>query len=462
MPSRKSSRGLDNFFNAKSVAIIGASRTPGKIGHVIVENFLHGYKGKVYPVNPNADKILGLKSYPSVKKIPADVDMAVITVPAKIVPSVLKECVEKDVEAVIIVSGGFSETGKVGAKMEKELKKIIKDTKTRILGVNCLGVYSPKNGIDTIFNPRERLDRPPAGDIGFISQSGAVGVTILDRLASEDIGISKFISYENATDINEADALDYLGSDRDTKSIVIFIEGVKEGRRFMEAAKRISKKKPIIVLKGGKTPAGTRAAASHTASLAGSSKIYSGMFKQSGIIEANNWEEFFDFTKAFFQPLPKGDNIAIITNGGGFGVLTADACENFGINLPSLPNDIKKKLRDVMPPHAILGNPIDLTGDATTERYQVALEACLNSKKYDGVIAITLFTIPTLEERIVKTLVKMKRYKKPIICCTVGGDYTYRLSKKIESKKIPVYSSPERAAKAMSILMDYMKYLKNH
>lgn len=456
---------LKKFFEPKSVAVIGASRTPTKIGYVILRNFvksLHGktFDGKVYPINPNADKIAGLKAYPSVKEVKDKIDMAVIAVPAKTVPRVLKECINKKIEAVIIVSGGFSETGKRGEKLEQELKKIIKGTRTRIMGVNCVGVYDPSKSLDTIFNPRERLGRPPAGEIGLVSQSGAVGVTILDRFAEKKIGVSKFISYENATDINETDCIEYLGNDKKTKVIVLFVEGIKDGKRFIKVAKRVSKKKPIIALKGGKTGTGAKAAASHTGSLAGSAKIYSGAFKQSGLIEAKNWEELLDFTKIFLQPLPKGRRIAIVTNGGGFGVLAADACEAHGLGLPPLPADVQKKMKRVLPPYAIASNPMDLTGDATTERFKVALEACMESRSYDGVIAITLFGIPTLGKDVTDVIVGLKKFNKPIVCCTVGGEYTVKLSRKIESGGTPVYTSPERAAKAMSTLVNYRESIR--
>jgi len=454
-------RTLSKFFNPKSVAIIGASHTKGKIGYAILENFVKGhFKGKVYPVNPDTSPILGLTVYSSVKAIPGKVDLAVVVVPAIVVPKVLKECVAKRIEAVIVVSGGFSETGERGRKLEEELKKIIRGTKTRLLGVNGLGVYDPVTDVDTIFNPRSRLSRPPAGTVGFISQSGAVGATILDWLAEEGIGISKFISYENATDINECDCLEYLGMDRKTKVIALFIEGVKDGKRFIKIAKKVSRKKPIVVLKGGKTKAGAKAAASHTGALAGSAAVYSAVFKQTGAIEARNWSELFDYAKAFSQPLPKGNRIAIITNGGGFGVLAADECERQGLQLPEPSAKLKRIFNKNFPAYASLRNPIDLTGDATAERYRIALEACLASKEYDGAIVIALFQIPTLEPEVTDVLIGLKKYKKPVICCSAGGRYSKKLSKRLEAGGIPVYLTPTQAVKAMAALVRYHKWLR--
>ena len=447
---------MDAFFEPKSVAVIGASHTPGKIGYEILKNFVKGgYGGKIYPINPDTKPILGLKVYTSIGRVPGGVDLAVIATPAKFVSEIIKECVEKNVRGVVVVSGGFGEMGKEGKEIEKKLKGIIGSSKTRLMGPNCLGVYDPYSKVDTLFNPRERMGRPTTGDIGFISQSGSVGITILDHMAEERMGISKFISYENATDIDETDCIGYLGEDERTKTIVLFLEGIEDGKRFVDVAKKVSKKKPIIVMKGGKSEAGTRAVASHTGALAGSSKIYSGAFKQAGLLEADQWEELFDFTKAFFQPPPNGKKIAIITNGGGFGVLASDASENLGLDLPELPENIKKKLREVVPSHVILGNPLDLTGSSTTEWYEAAMEACLKSDRFDGLLLITILSTPQLTEDITETIIKMKKYNKPIICCTIGGVYTLNIIRILEAEGIPVYPTPERAAKAMSALVRY-------
>jgi acetyl coenzyme A synthetase (ADP forming)-like protein len=447
---------MDAFFDPKSVAIIGASHKPGKIGYEILKNFVKGgYGGNIYPVNPDITPILDLKVYTSIGRIPHDIDLAVIATPAKTVPDILKDCVEKKVKGVIVVSGGFRESGKDGEELERKLTKIIKGSKTRMMGPNCLGVYDPYSQVDTLFNPRERMGRPTTGEVGFISQSGSVGITILDHMAEERMGISKFISYENATDIDETDSIEYLGDDKRTKTIVLFLEGVKDGRRFIDVAKNVSKKKPIIVMKGGKSKAGARAVASHTGSLAGSSKIYSGAFRQAGLLEADKWEELFDFTKAFFQPLPKGRRVAIITNGGGFGVLASDAAEEFGLELPKLPDNIKKKLRETLPPHVILSNPLDLTGSSTTEWYEEAMEDCIKSDKFDGLLLITILSTPQLTEDITETIIKMKKFGKPIISCTIGGVYTLNIIRILEAEGIPVYPTPERAAKAMAALVDY-------
>jgi len=447
---------LDYLFNPSSVAIIGASHQPGKIGHEILKNLVEsGYKGKIYPVNPDVTPILNLKVYESVKKIEGNVDLAVIAVPAKIVGKVLKECVEKKVKAVIIISAGFSEIGEEGKKLEEGLKKIIEKKKIRVLGPNVVGIYDSFSKLDTLFLSREKLERPKEGNVAFISQSGAVGSTILDWFASEKIGISKFVSYGNAMDINETDLLEYLGEDEKTKVIALYLEGVKNGRRFFEVLKKVARKKPVLILKAGKTEKGSKAVLSHTGSLAGSAKIYSSAFKQAGAIEVNSWEELLDFAKAFStQPLPKGNSLLIVTDGGGFGVLAADEAERQNLNLKDLPKEVVKKLKKVFPDYVILSNPLDLTGDATVERYREAINSAI--EYYDGIIAITLFQVPTLKEEIVYMLAAMKtKVNKPILCCASGGKFTKELSEKIESFGIPVYPTPERAVKAFAALVKF-------
>lgn len=453
---------MEKFFNPKTVAVIGASHTPGKIGYVILENFVKKFTGKVYPVNIDTIPILNHEVFPSVKKIPEPIDLAVIAVPAPVVPSVLKECVEKRVEAVVIISGGFSESGEEGKKLEERCKQIIKKTRTRVIGPNCVGIMDNFSNVDMLFFTEQRLMRPKEGNIAFISQSGAFGSTVLDCLAEEKIGISKFISYGNAMDLNECDLLEFLAKDEKTKVITFYLEGVKDGKRFIQVAKKVSRLKPVIVLKAGKTAAGTKAVASHTASLAGEYKIYSSVFKQTGVIEGSNWEEVFDFAKAFSsQALPKGKNVAVITNGGGFGVLASDECERQGLQLVEPSEGIKKSLKKVFPSYVIVHNPIDLTGDATVERYAVALEECLKGEDYDGIVLIILFQIPTLEEKIVDVVIELeKKYRKPILCCAAGGRYTKRLIEKMEANGISVYQTPERAVKTLAALARYSEWMK--
>jgi acetate---CoA ligase (ADP-forming) len=452
---------FEKFFSPSSVAIIGASHTKGKIGYAIAENFVReSFKGRVYAVNPDTAPILGLPTYKSILDIPDKIDLGVIVVPAVFVAKVLNECVKKKIPSVVIISGGFSEMGEKGKKLEGQLKKILEKSKTKVIGPNCVGVYDSTTKVDTLFLAIDRLKRPKQGNIAFVSQSGAVGSTILDWLAVEGVGISKFVSYGNAIDVNEAQLLSFLAHDENTKVIAVYLEGIKsDGKEFMKIAKQVAKKKPIVVLKAGKTAKGGQAVASHTGSLAGSERIFAAVFKQTGIVEAQNWEELVDFAKAFsMQPLPKGDRLAIVTDGGGFGVLATDEAERQNIKLPEPSALLVKSLKSKLPPYVSLHNPLDITGDATTERYRIVLEEIL--KEFDGAIVIALMQVPTLDNKIIDTLISMKKFGKPILCCMIGSEFTERAEKMLENNEIPVYQTPERAVRTFSSLVYYAQKKK--
>jgi acetyl coenzyme A synthetase (ADP forming)-like protein len=453
---------IEKFFSPSSVAIIGASHTKGKIGYAIAENFVReSFKGRVYAVNPDTTPIIGLPTYKNVLEIPDKIDLAVIVVPAVFVTKVLKECAKKKIPSIIIISSGFSEIGKQGEKLEQELKNILKKSKVNVIGPNCVGVYDSASKVDTLFLSLDRLKRPKQGSIAFVSQSGAVGSTILDWLAAEGVGISKFISYGNGVDVNETSLIEYLAKDKKTKVIALYLEGIKaDGKEFMKVAKQVSKKKPIVVLKAGKTSKGSQAVASHTGSLAGSERIFAAVFKQTGIIEAQNWEELVDFSKALaMQPLPKSDRLAIVTNGGGYGVLATDEAERLNLELPEPSNRLKKSLQKKLPPYVSFHNPLDITGDATTERYQTALEEILQ-KEFDGAIVITLMQVPTLDSKITDMIISMKKFGKPLLCCMTGSEFTEKAEKNLENNGIPVYQTPERAVRTFSALVYYAKKKK--
>ncbi len=449
---------LKEFFSPESVAVIGASRHPGKIGHEILWNFARGfYEGKTFPINPHSENILELKTYKSVLDVPDKVDLAVIAIPAESVAAALKECVKKKVPAVVIISGGFAEVGEDGKNREEELKKIIKNSNTKIIGPNCVGIYDSKTQVDTLFLSRSRLLRPRKGNIAFVSQSGAVGTTIMDYLAANGLGLSKFISYGNQIDVDETDLLELLGDDGETKVIAAYVEGLKDGCKFMEVARKL--KKPLIVLKAGKTSRGSAAVVSHTGALAGSAEIYSGAFKQVGAIEAGNWEEMFDFAKAFsMQPIPRGNKIAVVTDGGGFGVLATDAAERNNLVLPEPSQKLLQEFKG-FPAHASLKNPIDLTGDADAEWYKLAVESCLASDEFDAVLVITLFQVPALSAGVDDALIELSRkYNKTIVACAAGSHYTQQLVRKLEAGGIPVYPTPERAVGALRAMLAHAKH----
>ena len=334
---------LDNMLKPKSVAIIGASQSPEKVGHIIMQNYLNvGYDGDLYPVNVSAEGlILGKKSYKSVLDIKKPLDLAVIAIPAKFVPQSLEECGKAKVKSVIIVSSGFSEVGDTG--LQEQIVSIAKKYSLPVLGPNCLGVMDLRSRVDTMFLPTFKIDKPSIGGVSFASQSGAVGSAVLDLISHENFGLSKFISYGNAAVVDEVDILNYLGHDPDTKVIIFYIEGVRRGKEFVEVAKEVTKLKPVIMIKGGITPAGSSAAHSHTASLAGSYAAYEAVFEQYGFIQAKSLDDMLYFAKIFeAQPLSTKKRIAIITNGGGVGVLAADSLYLNGLQMAELSDDSKK------------------------------------------------------------------------------------------------------------------------
>ncbi len=459
---------LRPFFDPKAVAIIGATNKKGKVGNVIFENFKLNrekgvFKGEIYPVNPKLDEIEGYRVYHSVGELPDGVDLAVVSIPARFVPQTMKEIAEKGIKSVIIITGGFGELGEEGKRMEREIYEIAKAKGIRVIGPNCVGVYVPDTGVDTVFLPENKMDRPKSGPIAFVSQSGAFAAAMLDWAAGEDIGIGKMVSYGNKIDVDDADLMDYFIHDDEINVVTFYIEGVKDGRKFMEAAKRITKVKPVIALKSGRSEYGARAASSHTGSLAGQDVIYDAVFKQTGIIRAEDFEHMFDLAKAFAQlkdKLPRGDRIGIITDGGGAGVMASDAVAKFGLKMAELSEETINFLRERFPPHAVVGNPTDVVGDTDAERYRLALEAFTKDPNVDAILVIVLFQVPLLEEEKVIDIIAdyQKRSDKPIVAVAMGGEKTERYAKMLEERGVPVYPTPERGVRALQGLVKYSSY----
>ena len=446
------------LFEPRSVALIGATDKRGKVGYAIAENLLK-FPGSVYFVNikcEDGSELLGKPCYKSIKNIPEEIDLAVIAVPAKFVPSVVKECVEKGVKAIIIISAGFKEVGPEGAKLEAEILKIVEGKDIAILGPNCLGVYVPKTKLDTIFNPPDRQDKPKEGGIAFISQSGAFGAAFMDRMASLNIGLSKFISYGNAMQIDESDLIEFLNEDPDTKVITAYIEGVKDGRKFAEVLKKL--KKPLVVFKAGITSAGAKAASSHTGSLAGTAEIYKGVFRQYRIVDVFDMQELLDAAIALErQPAMGGDRVAIVTNGGGAGVMTSDYVVLHGMRLAEISEETKKKLKEKLPPAASVHNPIDVLGDAPVERYAVALEAMIEEENVDAIILISLMQSPAVEferfyEMVIEKAKEANARGKPLVVILPGGRVPTEYVKKFIDAGIPAYITPLQAVKALRAL----------
>jgi acetate---CoA ligase (ADP-forming) len=447
---------IDIFFEPESIAIIGASRVPGEIGYEILKNVKRSFKGQIYPINPEVTEIENLTTYNSISSIEKPIDLAIIITNAKEVSSNLTECTKNDVKAVIIVSSGFSD--KLLTKLDEQIKNIRKSHKMRIMGPNSLGLYC--NTLDMLYLPKERLKRPEEGYISFITQSGAIGATLMDLASGEGIGINKFIALGNNIDVNEIEMLEYLGNDMQTRCIAMYIESTQHGKELIEHAKKIIKNKPIIILKAGKGERGAIAAEAHSHHHVSLSKIYSAAFEQAGIIEAKSTDELFNYAKSLAnQPILKNNKIGILTNAGGFGVLAVDETVKLGLELPEFAKETIRSLK-LIPSHISKENPLDIGGDATADRYQLALNGMLRDKSISGIVCIALLQTPTLEERVINVIRESKLHGKPITVCMTGSDYTKKFATRLEKYGIPVYSTPEKAVGALHVLLKYNKILK--
>ncbi|MDD5023261.1 MAG: CoA-binding protein [Candidatus ainarchaeum sp.] len=451
-------KNLKFVFEPKSVALIGASSTHSKLGNVILKNLVEGgFEGKIYPVNPKYTSIMNMRCYSSVLDIKDKVDCAIISIPAIAVPKSLEECGKKGVKGVIVLSGGFGESG--NKILEEEVKNIANKYSIALIGPNCLGVFNPYKKLDSIFFPVYKLERPKQGSFSFITQSGGVGSCVIDLAAHFGVGLSKFISYGNAAVVDESDLLEFLESDKKTKQILLYIEGVKDGKKLLSTLTRVNRKKPVIVLKAGKGQKASKAAFSHTGNIAGNYLAYDGAFKQSKVVVADSLEELFDFVKIFHQTLPKGDKIGVITNGGGIGVLAVDEIEKEKLILSDFSEETSKKLREFLPSYATVSNPLDIIADANPSIYEKSLELMLSDKNIDCIIIIVLFQAPSLDDRLLNILIKASDdRRKPIAVVAVGGDYTIMQRKTLDSYGVPTYRSPSDAVKAMKKLIDYAKY----
>jgi 3-hydroxypropionyl-CoA synthetase (ADP-forming) len=442
------------FFKPKSVAVIGASSTPGKIGHEVLRSLTKSqYSGKIYPINPTSNAILDLKAYSNISNVPEKVELAVLTVPAKLTPSIMDECGRKGVKAAVIVSGGFKEVGM--GEIEKETIQIARKYGVRVIGPNCIGVFDGHSRLDTFFQSDDRMLRPKAGLVSFITQSGTFGATILEWAAEEDVGISKFVSYGNRCDVDEGDLIEFLAEDDETAIIGIYAEGFDKGRKLYEAARKVTSRKPIVILKSGKTRLGSKAAKSHTGWLAGSYEIAKAAFEQAGIIVAEDLYELWDTVKVLsMQPLPTGRNLAMVTNGAGPCVMTADKIEQYGMTIAPVASQSVSALTKKLSPYCFVSETtVDLTGSATSNDYEVALQILAQDPAVNILIPFFVFQDTPLDEGIVKVLGKIKHAGKPMVCCASGGPHTRSMSKRVQALGIPVYETAERTANAVHALV---------
>jgi acetyl coenzyme A synthetase (ADP forming)-like protein len=451
---------LDNFFNPKTIAVIGASRTPGKVGHDILKNLIqYGYQGVVYPINPEAPEILGLKVYPSILSVPSEIGLAVVVVPPRSVLDVIGQCGEKGIDSAVIITAGFKESGSEGTKLEDELVQKAKESGVRFIGPNCLGIIDTHSRINASF----AKGMPSKGNIGFFSQSGALGIAVLDLALSEDIGFSKFISMGNKADVSDEEIMQALSEDENTKVILGYIEGVKDGKKFVEIASRVSKKKPLIILKSGVTSSGIKAASSHTGALAGRETSFDAAFKQSGVIRVNTIGDLINYALAFAnQPLPQGPNVAIITNSGGPGILAADACDRLGLQLVPLHKEIVDQLRTFLPPFASFYNPVDILGDATAERYEKALYAVVQDDKVNGILVLLTPTAVVDVDGTAKAIANIAHLiDKPVLTSFMGKKSVESGAKILMKYHVPNYSYPEHAVSSLNAMYKYNIWIKS-
>ena len=474
---------LDYLFNPRSVAVIGASSTPGKWGCDILNLLLTGGERKVYPINKNRAEVLGVKAYPGVAEVPGPVDFAVITVSSEALPAAMEDCVRKGVKTALIISGGFAETGKEGAKAEQKVVEIARRGGIRFIGPNCAGHFNTHSGLFTA----TYLPPVKKGPVAFVTQSGNLGLTVLDMGNEMGLGFSKYVSSGNEADLHFEDYLEYLGQDEETKVILGYIEGLREGKRFLKLAREISRKKPVVIMKVGRTDSGARAARSHTAALSGSDVVSDVAFKQAGVIRVEEVSELIEVALVLLgQPLPAGNRVAVLTVGGGFGVVAADALRRHGLELPYLSPATLDILNSRLSGRWSRGNPVDASGDLSYP----CLQPLMEDENIDAVViacavwaaagfSAFMSTPPwernnltdldqllrAIEEESLSnldvTMELMKRHRKPVILSAWVEHEVKdsRLYKKLENNYLTPYPTPDRAAKALSRLVEYSEYL---
>jgi len=457
---------LKNFLYPSSIAIVGASRDPKKLGYVLLKNVLGGsYSGKVLPINPESPDVLGLKAYPNLASVEGDVDLALVVVPAPIVPSVIDECGSKGIKAAVVLAAGFKEAGtEKGAKLEADLAEAAKRDGVRVIGPNCGGIINASVGLDATISRTIDPATLKKGGIALITQSGAFGVAMFSWAQDRGTGFGKLFSCGNACDVDDVDLLELLSEDEDTKVITMYIEGLQNGRRFIETARKVVTTKPIVVMKIGRSARGSLAAKSHTAHISGSDDVYDAAFKQVGVIRAKDEEEMFDFAVAFqTQPLPKGNSFVILTNAGGPGVAATDACVAAGLELTDIDEGLRAKLRAILPAFASVANPVDTTPQLQPAGWGDALKLLLEDSSVEGVIAnVTGYSRPVeyAEQLVDAILNAVKGFHKPVLFSWIADKKVEHLITKLELNNIPVYRSAERTVKAMAALYNHSRFLE--
>lgn len=462
--AKPNSTHMDLFFNAKSIALIGASPEVGKIGNSVLESLVkHEYKGKVYPVNAKGyPEIMGTKAYKNLEDISEPIELVIVTVDLRFVPDLLRACGSKGIHNMVIISGGGKELGGERAVIEQQIKDLSSSLGIRIIGPNCIGVFNGDNRLDCAFQGHQRMLRPKKGDVAFLSQSGTVGIAFMET--SDSFGMSKMVSYGNRSDVDEADMIWYLSEDPETKVLGLYVEGLGDGRKFVNAAKDVinDRKKPIVVFKNGRSSRGAKQAASHTGSLGGTYKVVKGAFDQAGIISVDSYEELTGSLKALtWQPVPSGNRVAMVTNGAGPIIAAIDQFERLGLQLAEITEETKQKLKDHYPPTYVIGNPCDVTGSANASDYSFAIQAFLDDPNVDIVMPWFVFQDDPLEETIVDVLGGFQKLmKKPILVGAMGGPFTKKISRELEDRNVPVYDSVTTWISAASTLAKWSNLTK--
>ncbi|NLH16548.1 MAG: CoA-binding protein [Phycisphaerae bacterium] len=451
---------LDAFFAPQSIAVIGASRKPGKVGFEILAGVMKsGFPGKIYPINPTCEEVQGLKSYPDLKSIEGPVDLAVIVVAAKQAPAAMQACADKGVKAAIVVSSGFKELGPEGAELEQVLLRTARAAGIRFIGPNCIGIMCPATPMNASFGGT----LPKPGTVGYFSQSGSIMAAIVDMSRATDIGFSKLASIGNKADIDEMEMIRYLGDDADTQVIAGYLETILDGDEFIRQSERISRKKPILLLKAGGTQAGARAATSHTGRLAGTENAYECVFERAGVIRCESIKAQFDYARAFaYQPLPAGPAVGVIANAGGAGIMATDAIEREGLELAHFTPETTARISLIMENAAItnINNPLDLLGDALSDRYEFAMRAVLDDPNVQSLLILlsphAMTECKATAEAIVRVAKEMR--DKPILACFLGASRIQEATEVLRSGRIPSYDSPESAVAALRTMVRYAKW----
>ncbi len=450
---------LDPFFNPNGVAVIGASADPHKLGHGVVRNLIeYRYRGPIYPINPKAGEILGRTCYPSIGDVPDPVDLAVVVVPAPAVADVVDQCGRRGIRHAIVVSGGFGETGPEGQAREETLMEAAARHQMRIIGPNCIGSIDTHTPINTTFV----VGMPQGGDIGFVSQSGAMCAVVIDWARGAGVGFSRIVSLGNQVDVSEAEMLSAMASDPQTRVITAYIEGVADGRAFMTAAEEAARGKPVVVLKGGYGESGARAVASHTGALAGSAEAYDAAFQHSGVLRADTMEELFDWARALaWQPLPAGNRVGVLTNAGGPAILAVDALEAAGLQLASLTEDTCEYLRHRLPGASSVGNPVDILAGSGPGLYAVGLDALLSDPTVDAALVIQApqdWFLPASLAEVVAEVAAL--HHKPVLASIMGLASVDQALAILHQRRVPNFAFPERAASALAAMLARREWLE--